>query len=63
MSSAQPAFAVLAMLLGVAGFSLTVSATAIPPLPRFRFARRRVAAIAALCLAASLALVAWMVRA
>jgi hypothetical protein len=63
MSSVQPVFAVLAMLLGVAGFSLSVSASAIPRLPRFRFARRRVATVAGFCLAASLALISWLVRA
>jgi hypothetical protein len=63
MSSAEPAFVVLAILLAVAGSSLSVSASAIPRIPRFRFARRRVAAIAGFCLAASLALIAWVVRA
>lgn len=62
MNPAEPAFVVLAMLLGVAGFSLSVSASTIPLLPRFRFARRRVAMLAAVCLAASLALVSFVVR-
>ena len=62
MSPTQPAFVVLAMILGVAGFSLSVSATAIPLLPRFRFARRQIAVLAGLSLAASLALISWVVR-
>ncbi len=54
---------VLAMLLSIAGFSLSVSVTAIPALPRFRFARRQMMALAALTLAAGIALTAWSVRA
>lgn len=53
---------VLAMLLGIAGFSLSVSVTAIPTLPRFRFARRQMMALAATSLAAGLALMVWSVR-
>ena len=60
MTPAQSAFVVLATLLAVAGFSLSVSASAIPPLPRFRLARRQVGALAALSLAASIALLAWV---
>jgi hypothetical protein len=60
---AEPAFVVLAMLLGVAGFSLSASASAFPPLPRFRLARRQITTLAALSLAASLALLSWVVRA
>ena len=62
MNPAEPAFVVLAMLLGVTGFSLSVSASTIPHLPRFRFARRQVAMLAGVCLAASLALVSFVVR-
>lgn len=39
-TAAQSAFVVLGLLFGVAGFSLAVSARAIPP--RFRSARRQV---------------------
>ena len=63
MSPAQSAFVVLAMLLGVAGFSLTVSAGAIPRLPRFRRARRQIVLLAAASLAVSAALLTWTLRA
>jgi hypothetical protein len=63
MSPAQSAFVVLATLLGVSGFSLSVSASAIPSLPRFRIAKRRIAALAGVSLAASLALISWVLRA
>ena len=36
MNPAQSAFVILAILLGVAGFSLSVSHSAIPALPRFK---------------------------
>ena len=62
MTPAQSAFVVLAMLLGVAGFSLSVSHAAIPPLPRFKAARKQLAWLATLSLAASVALLAWSVR-
>ena len=62
MNPAQSAFAILAMLLGVAGFSLSVSASAIPPLPRFRRARNQVAWLATMSIAASLALLTWVMR-
>lgn len=62
MTPAQSAFVILAMLLGVAGFSLSVSASAIPPIPRFRLARRQVVMLAALSLAGSAALLSWVLR-
>lgn len=63
MSVARSAFVILAMLLFVAGFSLSVSASAIPKLPSFRAARRQIVWLAGLSLAASLALVSFVVRA
>ena len=63
MNPAQSAFVVLAMLLGVAGFSLSVSHSAIPALPRFKAARNQIAWLATLSLAASLALLSWSLRA
>jgi hypothetical protein len=63
MTPAQSAFVVLATFLGVTGFSLSVSASAFPPLPRFRIAKRRIAALAGISLAASLALVSWVLHA
>ncbi len=62
MTPAQTAFFVLAMFLGVAGFSLSVSASAIPALPRLRVARRNIALLAAVSLAASIALMSWVLR-
>jgi hypothetical protein len=61
MSAAQSALVVLAMFLGVAGSSLSVSAAAIPALPGFRDVRRKVAWLASLSLAASIALISWVV--
>ena len=63
MSPAQSAYVVLATLLFVAGFSLSVSASAIPPIPRFRWARRRIAFLAGASLAASVALLSCILRA
>jgi hypothetical protein len=63
MNPAQSAFVVLALFLGVAGFSLSVSASAIPPLPRFRIARRQIVWLASLSFAASAALASWVLRA
>jgi hypothetical protein len=62
MTPAQTAFFVLAMLLGVAGFSLSVSVSAIPSLPRFRIARRQMVMLAAASIAASVALLSWVLR-
>ena len=62
MTPAQSAFAVLAMFLFVAGFSLTVSASVIPSLPRFRIAKRQVAWAATLCIAGSVAIFSWATR-
>jgi hypothetical protein len=62
MSSAQSAFVILAMLLGVAGFSLSASHSAIPPLPRFKAARRQIAWLSTLSIAASVALLSWSLR-
>jgi hypothetical protein len=62
MSPAQSAFAVLAMFLGVAGFSLSVSASALPRLPRFRAARNEIAWLATVSIAASVAFLAWSFR-
>ena len=62
MNPAQSAFVVLAMFLGVAGFSLSVSHSAIPPLPRFKAARKQIAWLATLSLAASVALLSWSLR-
>jgi hypothetical protein len=62
MNPAQTAFAVLAMFLCVAGFSLSVSASAMPPTPRFRIARRQIAWLATLSIAASLGLLTWIAR-
>jgi hypothetical protein len=62
MTPSQTAFFILAMLLGVAGFSLSVSASAIPSVPRFRIARRQIALLAAASLAASIALMSWVFR-
>ena len=63
MTSTQSAFVILAMLLGVAGFSLSASHSAIPPLPRFKAARTQIAWLATLSLAASVALLSWVSRA
>ena len=62
MRPVQAAFAALAMLLFVAGFSLSVSASAIPRLPCFRSARRQIAMLASASLAASIALISWVLR-
>ena len=62
MTSVQSAFVVLAMFLGVAGFSLSVSHSAIPPLPRFKAARKQIAWLATVSLAASVALLSWGLR-
>jgi len=60
IASVQGAFAVLAIYLLVAGFSLSVSASAIPP--RFRIARSRIAWAATLCIAGSVAAFSWVTR-
>jgi asparagine N-glycosylation enzyme membrane subunit Stt3 len=62
MTPAQTAFFVLAMLLSVTGFSLAVSVSAIPALPRFRIARRQMVLLAVASLAASVALLSWVLR-
>jgi|HubBroStandDraft_5_1064220.scaffolds.fasta_scaffold568648_3 hypothetical protein len=62
MTSVQSAFVVLAMLFGVAGFSLSASHTAIPPLPRFKAARMQIAWLATASIAASVALLSWVAR-
>lgn len=59
----QSAFVVLATLFAVSGFSLSVSASTIPRLPRFRTARRQVWLLALASLALCGVLIATVVRA
>jgi hypothetical protein len=59
MSAAQTAGVVLATLLGVAGFSVSVSALSMPRLPSFRRPRRAAWLIAGAALALSFVLVVW----
>ncbi len=63
MNPAQSAFVVLAMLLGVAGFSFSTSAFAMPRIPRFRAARRNVRLLAGVSLGLCAVLLAWVLRA
>lgn len=62
MSPAQSAFVVLALLLGVSGFSASVSVGAIPRLPRFRVARRNVQLAGGVSLGLALILLAAVLR-
>ena len=59
MSELETAGVVLATILGVAGFCVSVSALSMPLLPMFRGARRTAWLIAIAALAMSIALIAW----
>ncbi|MGD0144548.1 MAG: hypothetical protein ABSC92_15450 [Rhizomicrobium sp.] len=59
MTAIDTAGAVLATILGVAGFCVSVSALSMPRLPSFAGARRAAWLIAIAALAASIALIAW----
>jgi hypothetical protein len=59
MSTLQTAGVILATMLGVAGFSMSVSALSLPRLPSFYGARRIAWLVAAASLVASIALIAW----
>jgi hypothetical protein len=59
MSSLETAGVVLATILGVAGFCVSVSALSMPRVPSFYGARRAAWLIAITALAASIALISW----
>jgi hypothetical protein len=59
MSGLQTAGVILATMLGVAGFCLSVSALSMPRVPSFYGARRTAWLVAAASLAASIALISW----
>ena len=59
MSEMEAAGVVLATILGVTGFCMSVSALSMPLVPTFRGARRAAWLIALAALAASIALISW----
>jgi hypothetical protein len=59
MSGLRTIAVVLATMLGVAGFCVSVSVLAMPRVPSFYRARRVASLIAATSLAASIALISW----
>jgi len=59
MSEMEAAGVVLATILGVTGFCMSVSALSMPLAPTFRGARRAAWLIALAALAASIALISW----
>jgi hypothetical protein len=59
MNELETAGVVLATVLGVAGFCVSVSALSMPLLPMFSGARRAAWLIAIAAMAASIALISW----
>ena len=59
MNELKTAGVVLATVLGVAGFCVSVSALSMPLLPMFSGARRAAWLIAIAAMAASIALISW----
>ena len=59
MGELETAGVVLATILGVTGFCVSMSALAMPLVPAFRGARRAAWLIAVASLAASIALISW----